>query len=59
MLELVNSNNLAQIESYMYGDFKTKQDNYLVTLNNLIEYQSQLFDEASKDAIQFTKRNLL
>lgn len=51
MLELVNSNNITEIEFYMFGNFKARQDDYVAAINNLIQYQSQLFDETSNQAI--------
>lgn len=51
MIDLVSTNNIAQIENFMYGDFKTMQDQYITSINNLIKYQTELFDKTSNEAI--------
>jgi len=52
LIELIKINDKNQIENLMFGEFRTKQDNFINSINDIIKYQSDLFVESSNEEVE-------
>lgn len=50
LLNLINAGDEQKAHALLSGDYRRTQDAFFTALNNLVDYQQQLMDQAGKDA---------